>query len=374
MNTLLGILLGAALFPQAATEEVARIITKAGNAAEEKERFRLLKELEGSKDLDPALRADLAKILPLVDDWANGKDRRAEDNSRAAENGYLCRFITGKVKPESKGPVHPPALSEGSPLRPIWCLYRGRMLIWMVIQSGPLLRVKESREAYYGEGRRLLEEARKAFPENRIIRMYLGEPIPWPAAEEAVPEAPEWANLQREGLEKLAGVIHWWASERQLEDGQFGGGWGDDVEMWRWWIPVMIAFDDPRAAAAQERISDGIFRKPHLKDGFTSRVTDVEHSNEDTTDTILPMMHLKPDDEVWKKRAVRLAELARERWTGRNQRGFLQFRSIYFSVDKVDESRERAFDTAYHPSIVQPTLLCWQRTGTGRSGSCSGSG
>lgn len=38
--------------------------------------------------------------------------------------------------------------------------------------------------------------------------MYLGEPIPWPAAFPADPQAPEWANLQREGLEELADLIH----------------------------------------------------------------------------------------------------------------------------------------------------------------------
>jgi hypothetical protein len=157
-------------------------------------------------------------------------------------------------------------------------------------------------------------------------------------------------------------VIHWWVDERQLGDGQFGGGWGDDVEMWRWWAPVLIAFEDPKAAAAQARLSNGLFQQPHLKAGFTSRVTDVEHSNEDTTDTIQPMMHLQPDDPIWKSRALRLAELMRDRWTGRNERGLLQFKSIYFSVDRIDPSPARAFDTVYHPSIIQPALLYWQRT------------
>lgn len=342
---------------------VAALIKEAGTTPIEMERLSLLRKLAARTDLDAALRADLEKLLPVVEQWADGKSHPVTDTSRATENGYLCRFITGRVRPATDGPVHPPELSEGSPLRPIWCLYRGRMLIWRVIQSGPLLRVKESRETYYGEGRRLLQEAREAFPENRMIRMYLGEPIPWPKPPPTDPGAPAWANLQREGLEKLADVIHWWIAERQLPDGQFGGGWGDDVEMWRWWTPILIAFDDPVVGAAQERLSSGIFNQPHLRAGFTSRVTDVEHSNEDTTDTILPMMHLRPDDPVWKERALRLAELMRGPWTGRNQRGFLQFKSIYFSVDKVDTSPGRAFDTVYHPSIIQPTLLDWQRTG-----------
>ena len=125
---------------------IANLIQRAGATEDESERLRLLRQLEARSDLDPALRADLGKLLPVVEDWANGKSRLVVDTSRAAENGYLCRFITGRVRPAADGPVHPPELSPGSPLRPIWCFYRGRMLIWQVIQSSPLLSVKERRD------------------------------------------------------------------------------------------------------------------------------------------------------------------------------------------------------------------------------------
>lgn len=351
----------------------AAIVRAAGEAHTEVERHRLLASLLQRPDLEPRLRSEIERLLPLADDWANGKTRAAVDDSRAAENGYLCRFITGRIQPAalpapapSRSPapaLHPPEPARDSPLHPLWAFYRARLLVWRVIQSGPLLRVKESRDAYYGEARRLFQEARDAFPANHIIRMYLGEPLPWKVGFAPDPDAPDWANLQREGLERLADIVHWWIRERQLPDGQFGGGWGDDVEMWRWWIPVLIAFEDPLIVDAQARTSAGIFERPHLRGGFTSRLTDVEHSNEDTTDTILPMMHLRPDDPLWQGRALRLAELMRTAWTGRNERGLLQFKSIYFSIDRVDEAPRRAFDTVYHPSIVQPTLLYWQRTG-----------
>jgi hypothetical protein len=358
---LLALLTCAAAAAQPAT--VPAIIRAAGNTTDEMERFRLLSSLNARPDLDPTLRAELAQLLPIVDEWANGKSRATVDDSRAAENGYLCRFITNRVQPAGAAvPVYPVEPAADSPLHPVWALYRGRMLLWRPIQSAPLLRVKETRDLYYGEARRLLEQASRAFPENRVIRMYLGQPIPWPAKHAPDPAAPHWANLQREGLEKLADIVHWWIRERQLPDGQFGGGWGDDVEMWRWWVPVLIAFEDPVIIAAQERTSNGIFERPHLRDGFTSRLTDVEHSNEDTTDTILPMMHLRPEEPLWQRRALRLTELMEKQWTGRNERGFLQFKSIYFSVDRIDETPRRAFDTVYHPSIVQPTLLYWQRT------------
>ena len=55
-------------------------------------------------------------------------------------------------------------------------------------------------------------------------------------------------------------------------------------------------------------------------------------------------------------------------WTARNERGQLQFKSTYFSVDRVDAGAQRACDTVYHPRAVQPALLYWQRTGDERLG------
>lgn len=341
---------------------VTDLIRSAGNTPDEGERLRLLRELSARPELDSDRRAELARLLPLVENWADGKSQPMEDTARAAENGYLCRFINARTVP-APGQPDPLEPAADSPLHPIWAMYRARLLIWRTIQNSQIQRVTANRTRYFGEARARLEEAAQAFPENRVLGMYLGRRIPWPAPHAPDASAPAWANLQREGLERLADLVHWWIRERQMPDGQFGGGWGDDVEMWRWWVPVLVAFDDPEIAAGQERLSAGIFRRPHLRGGFTTRLADVEHTNEDTTDSIVPMMHLNPDDPVWQQRALRLVELMRSRWTGRNQHGFLQFKSIYFSLDEVDETPRRAFDTVYHAALMQPTLLYWQRTG-----------
>ena len=88
-----------------ASKEVTALIQAAGNAEGERERYDLLRQLELRKDLNPALREDLGKLMPVVNNWANGKDHAVADSSRAAENGYLCRFI--KARPEGAGPMYP---------------------------------------------------------------------------------------------------------------------------------------------------------------------------------------------------------------------------------------------------------------------------
>jgi len=101
----------------------------------------------------------------------------------------------------------------------------------------------------------------------------------------------------------------------------------------------------------------------HMKRGYTTRMSDVEHTAEDSADAITPMMHLDPENPDLSRQALRLAELMETLWTGRNERGFLQFKSTYFTAEKLDLTPARACDTVYHARVVQPTLLYWQRTG-----------
>ena len=337
-----------------------QLIARAGNAEDEQIRYHFLKQLSVLPGLDPPIKKDLEDLLPILDYWANKTYRPPEPRRRAAENGFLCGFFVGKVRPDR---YCLPRIAETSPLYPIWCMYRGRMLIHQVIQSGNLRYSERLRDAYCGEGRRLLRIARNAFPENRIVRMYLDEPlVGWPREIQPDSQAPEWANLQREGLEKLTDIVHWWIDHQQLENGEFGGGWGDDCEMWRWWAPVMIAFDDPKITRGQERFSNGLFGQSHMKHGYTEYMSDVEHTAEDSKDTITPMLHLRPEDPLWSQRALRIAQLMADLWTGINQRGTLQFKGTYFNVHRVHPDPRRACDTVWHPGVVQPTLVYWLRT------------
>jgi hypothetical protein len=133
--------------------------------------------------------------------------------------------------------------------------------------------------------------------------------------------------------------------------------------MWRWQVPILIGFENPKISRAQERFSAAMMKQEHMKHGYTTRLSDVEHTAEDSADVITPMMHLEPENELWQQRALYLAELMESLWTGRNKRGLLQFKSTYFTVERVETNPQRACDTVYHPRAIQPALLYWQRTG-----------
>ena len=335
----------------APAERYAGFIAAAGNAEVDAVRLAHLRKLALQCSVDGAPLPGLENLIKLVERW-DSPESRLEWFSREIQQTQS--FDVG--------------IAEGSPLFPIVAFYRARMLVWTCLEYSDIYPSPEKRAVYLGKARRYFELAARTFPENRIARMYLGEPIP-PGRTLAVPAgAPPWAIAQREGLERLADIIEWWIDHRMRPNGEYGGGWGDDCEMWRHWVPVLFGFDHPRANWAQAYLSERLLAQPHLAGGYHNRMNDVEHTAEDVSDALTPMMFLAPENPEWTRRVMRLVELAETLWSGRNERGFLQFKSTYFTSEAIDLAPARACDTVYHPRALQPALLYWQRTGDARIG------
>ncbi|MBI3887006.1 MAG: hypothetical protein HY302_14955 [Opitutae bacterium] len=334
----------------------------AGNAAEEGERVAVLRRLAAAPELAAAPRAELLALLPVAEAWAEGRARAAARVARGADetHRYLNDFFTTPTR--GFAPPFPAEPAAASPLHPLWAFYRGRFLAWCLLEYAEVMYVPEKKAAFVAEADRCFAEARAAFPDNPLLRIYPGENQPWPGAVAAGARAPAWANSQRRALEHLHEIIRWWITERQLANGEFGGAWGDDVEMWRWWAPVLIGFADPAVTAAQELLAGGNLRRPGLAAGYTRELTDVEHTAEETADTITPMLLLRPADPAWAARARRLVALAEEVWWAPNARGALQFKHLDFNFQRVGPDATRAYATAMHGRVLQPVLLLWQRT------------
>jgi len=284
----------------------------------------------------------------VLDLWTNGIDHWVPgDQQMAGEDGYLGGFFVLSVWPEGADQTYPPRV--GAELEAIRALYRGRMLVWTAVENGL------ATDLYFAEGIEQLTLAAEAFPDNRIPRMYLGEPIPNPVADD--PDAPSWASDQRVALTALSDQAAWWIAHRQAPDGQFGGGWGDDVEMWRNWTPILLSFEDPELVAAWELLADNLWELPRMEDGYSDVFTDVEHSAEDSGDTVTSMLRIRPDDPIWAARADLLLTLFETVWTAENDRGMRQFQSTWFDGTRVDDDPSHACDTTYHARAVQPALL-----------------
>ena len=204
---------------QAGDDSIASVIHKAGNAESDEVRLKLLKRLRTRPNLDSSLKEDLSKLIAQIERWLG--EQRLDYFGRQVSRNKDFDF----------------QISENSPLYPLTWLYRGRMVIWYTMESGGVWSIPERRREFFGIARGFFEKAGRAFPENKIIRMYLGHPTGPYKEYQAVSGAPKWAVYQREGLERLTDIIEWWIDNRMQKNCEYGGGWGDDCEMWRWWVP-----------------------------------------------------------------------------------------------------------------------------------------
>ena len=333
------------------------LLLLAGTTTDEKERYSLLVEAQDLVSSSEDLSADFAALLPIVDQWANGKDKYwlPGEQQNAGEDGYLGGFFIFSVIPgQQDEALYPPAISPNSELYPLWCLYRGRMLIWAAIENAFLT------DQFFAEGRECLQVAHNAYPENDVIGTYLGTATKW--SEVDLSTGPAWASHQRFIVQQLQHILNFWIDERQTMDGQFGGGWGDDVEMWRWWAPLLIGFDVEKYKESQRLLATNVFALDRMAGGYTNIMTDVEHSAEDSGDTITPMLLLYPNDTEWQERAKTIANLMDSLWLAENNNQQQQFQSTYFTSSEVNDSANFACDTPYHSRAVQPAALLWQQS------------
>lgn len=169
-------LLGIVAFVHAHAADWRSLLDEAGNSNDELERHRLLLSLEAAPDLPEVMRRDLSELLIHIGHWAREDFVRPAESSAPVPANRLGFFF----RQEGLNEHLLPRIPDDSPLHPLYCLYRGRMLIQTIIQSRGAGR---SFDEWVTEGRRLLKIARDAYPKNQIVRMYLDEPFEgWPHA------------------------------------------------------------------------------------------------------------------------------------------------------------------------------------------------
>lgn len=330
-----------------------KAIAEAGNTDDEGIRQHALDQLAGMSDLDERARADSARFAEFVRLWNTG-----------GLKFYNAQF---RGLPKKDQLTYDFGILPDSPIAPLTDLYLGRIIAWNLIEDSTVRSSPELARLYKDRSQAIFQRYVANYPDNAIAQMYLGRKISWPVELSSAGNAPKWATLQRENLHRLREIILWWVQKRQRSDGQFGGGWGDDCEMWRWWAPVLLGFDDAEIRNAQVRFSRTALNRI-AKTRFNTDVTDVEHAAEDSTDNLVPLLVLEPEVPAWSEWSASLINPMRDIWTGRNLRGELQFRSFYFSNAAVATEPRRALDVLANVGALHPALLVWQRTGDAQLG------
>jgi len=244
-------------------------------------------------------------------------------------------------------------VSPEDPLYPLSLLLRMRVSYWNGREGGW--------KHCYDLARRHAEELKIWFSDNPLVRMYLGESIGQNyQARPAPADAPRWAVLQREALGRMQKVIHYWVQHRQSENGELGGGWGDDVEILRNWVPLVLAIHDPIARRGAKNIADGVYASGDIENGYSKRIGDVEHAAEPVSDTQPLMMATCFADPQYFERCLQTMHCMRNVWTARDKNDDLHFKSYYYSASQTVDSPPRSADVPLNGRAAKPGIwLMW---------------
>lgn len=244
---------------------------------------------------------------------------------------------------------------HASPLTERALFIRGRLLYWLG-------------EEWLGghemaDGKRDLKTLYARHPDDKLLAMYNGEKIDLPEkcdCLETTADAPAWSIAEREALCRMRQIAHWWVNHRQIANGELGGKLGDDVEILRWWAPLILSGDET-AKRGWKKLADGVWQSKHVHDGYAGQMRDVEHAAEFVADTA-PMMVLISDEPTYVDRLKRSARHFDNLWTGRTAKGHRFFRSAWFNSSEVLAEEPRGRDLEYNSRAVQAVrYLAWCR-------------
>lgn len=222
--------------------------------------------------------------------------------------------------------------------RELW--YRGRLLYWLWLERG----IHYEKDAAERDLAKMLE----LHPQNELVRMYNGEKIDKEDPFDKVKKpsnAPDWAFAQWEVSNRLRHIADWWVLEQQDERGEFGGKYGDDVEILRFWSPLILSGDSV-VYQGWKKLADGVWNSSKVYKGYAKNPSDVEHSSEFISDTA-PLMVLYNDDAKYEERLSYSAQYFRDLWTGFNNNNHRFFKSSWFSSTEIETEPPKNRDVPY---------------------------
>jgi hypothetical protein len=181
----------------------------------------------------------------------------------------------------------------------------------------------------------------------------LAPPFTLPKAPAGVPE---WAFLQVKDLGMLRDQIDWYIDNRQISDGEFGGGLSDDTDYLNWWPGLALMGAEPeRLKISLERTLEATYANGMWDNGLAKAQYDELHSYEDGINTLGQSMQIDFGNPKQLERAMLTAK--RLEWlTGINSAGQRQVRSSYYSGSKMAENgvwgwgKQRSY-YVFHPAL-----------------------
>jgi len=233
---------------------------------------------------------------------------------------------------------------------------------------------------WYERGQEMFREMEKDFPDNKWVRLYLDDEWRWPEGQISEPRvykgwdipeyrdgtegAPAWAIYMREQYARMIDLSEWWIDNRQLENGEVGGGWGDDVELVPLWAFVGLISDgaNDKLMEGTRRLVDGVWNSDEVNgdQGFATVFTWVKPASELVAYSQPMMVAIDYGNPRYVERVMRTTKFLRDFATGINEKGHRHFKSAYLNATRLGEEEWVKIDA---PLCFRPgfgaAALCW---------------
>ena len=168
------------------------------------------------------------------------------------------------------------------------------------------------------------------------------------------PKAPagaeEWAHKQVAMIDRFKYVTDWWIENRQIEDGELGGGLSDDGDQTGTWTALYhMGFEPEKYKESLFRETDEFYNQGMFLDGLGMIQTDYLHSFEEGIQALCQCVTLEPGNPKYFERAMETAR-AMFRITEKNRFGERLFISSMYSGIRV--SREAPWNLSHPHSYL----------------------
>ena len=214
----------------------------------------------------------------------------------------------------------------------------------------------------YDRFERDISDVLRVDPDNALARSYWVEKNPeQPYAPFTQPEPPPgvplWAFRQVEDLKLYRRFVDWWIDERQIGNGEFGGGLSDDTDLVNQWVPLALMGVEPeRYIASVRRVLDATYANGMWTGGLSRIRTDELHSYEEGINSVAQTMQMNWGDPTAIERAMAVAREYR-RLVERNPAGHDHIVSSYFSGADIVREGTLGWQRPYSFLIFHPGLL-----------------
>ncbi|MEA3003679.1 MAG: hypothetical protein QOH81_2467 [Sphingomonadales bacterium] len=171
------------------------------------------------------------------------------------------------------------------------------------------------------------------------------------------PGVPLWAFRQLEDLKLVRHFVNWWIDNRQVQEGDFGGGISDDVDLTEQWPGLALMGVDPdKINASLRALSDAVYTNGMRTNGLGTITTDELHAYEEGLNSDAERLYLNWGEP---KAVERLMDTVRalQGIILPNPAGHIHFASNWYGGRKVYREGPWEWQKPYSFTVLHAPVL-----------------